>query len=72
MTDDKLIRFFKDRPLPTGRVKFSDYETADDLQLMVELALERIKSGLNGAAVSREVLIRLHTYLESQETSAGL
>ena len=67
MTDDELINFFKDRPLPTGRVNFSDFESADDLQHMVDLGLDRIKAGLNGAAVSREMLIRLHAYLESQE-----
>ena len=71
MTDNELIAYYTGRPLPTGRVKFSHFESADDLQHMVVLALDHIRSGLNGAAVSREVLIRLHAYLESQQGDPG-
>lgn len=66
MTNDELINYFSDRPLPTGRVKFSHYESTDDLAAMVNGAIERIRDNSSSAATSRGALERVREYLENQ------
>ncbi len=66
MTHDELINYFSDRVLPTGRVKYSSYESTDDLAAMVAGAIERVQRGGSDAATSRGVLERVKEYLENQ------
>ena len=67
MTDNELIAYFNDRPLPTGRITFSSFESTDDMANMVKLAIDRIENKAPGAEVSREALERLIAWLGKQD-----
>ena len=64
MTDEELIAYFTNRPLPTGTVQFSSYERTDDAQQMVALDIERIEANRQGADSARGALLRLKDHLE--------
>lgn len=66
MTNDELIQYFANRPLPTGRVNYCSYESTDDLAAMVAGDIERIKLSASGATTSRAALERVRAWLESQ------
>ncbi|NID09354.1 DUF6965 family protein [Fibrivirga algicola] len=65
MNTDELIAYFEGRQLPTGKIRFSSFESTDDAANMVRLNIARIKAKGQGADTAAAVLTRLRTYLDS-------
>lgn len=73
LTDDdqELIDWFTQQDLPKGHFKINGYMTTEDLDLLVELAIDSLKRGNNTSrTVLRDVCEKLLTSTELR-ASAG-